>query len=111
MLTPIFVHCRIEGDGGADIGAIKGVHRRACLDTVVDYVSHNAHEVKAGQANVAAHQEILIARCGIIFLVQGWAVERHGIRGGGWAGDSIVTEDDGCCGCGCYRCCGQSCGR
>lgn len=55
MLTPIFVHCRVEGDSGADIRAIKGIHRRACLNTVVDYVGCDAHEVKAGQANVAAH--------------------------------------------------------
>jgi hypothetical protein len=103
MLIPIIVYCRVEGDGGADFRAIKGVHRRACLHTVVDYVGYDAYEVKAGQANVAAHQEILVARCSINFLVQGWAVERHGIRGGSWAGDSIVTEDDGCRSCGCCR--------
>jgi hypothetical protein len=106
MLTPIFVHCRVEGDSGTDIRAIKGIHRRACLNTVVDYIGCDAHEVKAAQANVAAHQEILVARCSVIFLVQGWAVERHGIRGRSWAGDSIVTKDDGCRGCGCCGRCG-----
>lgn len=106
MLTPIFVHCRVEGDSGTDIRAIKGIHRRACLNTVVDYIGCDAHEVKAAQANVAAHQEILVARCSVILLVQGWAVERHGIRGRSWAGDSIVTKDDGCRGCGCCGRCG-----
>ena len=101
MLVPIVVHCRVEGDGDADIRAIKGVHRRACLYTVVDYVGSDAHEVKAAQANVAAHQEILVARCSVSFLVQGWAVERHGIGGGSWAEDSIVTEGGYCRGCGC----------
>jgi hypothetical protein len=111
MLIPIIVHCRVEGDGGADIRAIKGVHRRACLYTVVDNVGYNAYKVKIRKANITAHQKILVARCSVIFLVQGWAVERHGIRGGSWAEDSIVAEDGGCRACGCCGCCGRSCGR
>jgi len=47
MLIPTVVYCRVEGDGGADTRAIKGVHRRACLYTVVDYVGYDAYEVKA----------------------------------------------------------------
>jgi hypothetical protein len=87
MLIPIIVYCRVEGDGGADIRAIKGVHRRACLYTVVDCVGCDAYEVKVGQANVAAHQEILVARCSINLLVQGWGSRapryQRGKLGGG----------------------------
>lgn len=43
MLIPIIVYCRVEGDGGADIRAIKGVHRRAYLYTVADYVGCDAY--------------------------------------------------------------------
>lgn len=69
MLVPVVVDGRVEGDGGADVGAVHGVHERAGLDAVVDDVGNDPEEVVIRQPHVAAHQECLRVRCRVVLLV------------------------------------------